>query len=52
MRNKYRDLAFRPISSLWYMFHLSFFGPVIEVAKFEDEFFLGVENVTPKKEIN
>jgi hypothetical protein len=34
------------------MFHLSFFGSIIEVAKFEDGFILGGggENVTPKKE--
>jgi hypothetical protein len=34
------------------MFHLSFFGSVIEAAEFEDEFFLGGggerENVTKK----
>jgi hypothetical protein len=39
MRNKYPDL-FRPVSSLWYIFHLSFFGSIVEAAEFEDEFFL------------
>jgi hypothetical protein len=52
MRNKYPDL----FCSLWYIFHQSFFGFVIEATEFEDEFFCrggGVENVTPKKgEIN
>jgi hypothetical protein len=31
------------------MFHLSFFGSAMEVAKFEDEFFWGGGNVTHKK---
>jgi hypothetical protein len=31
------------------MFHQSSFGSVVEAAEFEDEFFLGGENVTPKK---
>jgi hypothetical protein len=48
MRNKYTDF-FRLVSSLWYMFHLSFLGSVVEAAEFEDEFFLEGENVTPKK---
>jgi hypothetical protein len=30
------------------MFHLSFFGSVVEAAEFKDEFFLGGENVTQK----
>jgi hypothetical protein len=41
---------FRLVSSLWYMFHLSFLGAVVEAAEFEDKFFLGGGgNVTPKK---
>jgi hypothetical protein len=39
----------RTVNSLWYMFHLSFFGSIIEAIRFEDEFFLGEENVTQKK---
>jgi hypothetical protein len=39
MRNKYPDL-FRLVSSLRYMFHISFFGSVVEAAEFEGEFFL------------
>jgi hypothetical protein len=31
------------------MFHQSSFGSIVEAAEFEDEFFLGRENVTPKK---
>jgi hypothetical protein len=51
MPNKYLDLL-RLVSYLCYMFHLSFFGSIIEAAEFEDEFFLGGENVTQKREIN
>jgi hypothetical protein len=40
MCNKYLNL-FEMVSSLWYMFHLSFFGSIIEVAELEDKFFLG-----------
>jgi hypothetical protein len=38
----------RLVSSLLYMFHQSSFGSVEEAAEFEDEFFLGGENATPK----
>jgi hypothetical protein len=34
------------------MFHLSFLGSIVEAAEFEDEFFLGGENVTQKKSLN
>jgi hypothetical protein len=47
MHNKYPNF-FRPVSSLWYMFHLSFFGSVVEVDEFDDKFFLG-GNEIPKK---
>jgi hypothetical protein len=39
MRNKYPDLFFRPVSCLWYMFYLSFFGSIIEATEIEDGFF-------------
>jgi hypothetical protein len=40
---------FRLVSSLWYMFHLSFFGSVVEATEFEDEFFLGGGECNTKK---
>jgi hypothetical protein len=52
MHNKYPRSLFRLVSSLWYMSHLSFFGSVVEAVEFEDEFFLGGECNTTKKEIN
>jgi hypothetical protein len=33
--------SFETSRSMWSMFHLSFIGSIIEVTKFEDEFFLG-----------
>jgi hypothetical protein len=48
MPNKYLDLL-RLISYLWYMFHLPFFGSIIEAAEFENEFFLGEKCNTKKK---
>jgi hypothetical protein len=43
------QIFLRPVCSMWYMFHLSFFGYVVEAAEFEDEFFLGGECNTKKK---
>jgi hypothetical protein len=42
---------FRLVSSLWYMFHLSFLGAVVEAAEFEDKFFLGGGECNTKKNI-
>jgi hypothetical protein len=48
MRNKYSDL-FETGKFFVIHVHQSSFGFFVEAAEFEDEFFLGVENVTEKK---
>jgi hypothetical protein len=48
MRNKYPDL-FETGKFFVVHVHQSSFGFFVEAAEFEDEFFLGVENITPKK---
>jgi hypothetical protein len=40
-------IFFTPISSIWSMFHPSFISSVGEAVEFENEFFLGKENVPP-----